>query len=257
MEKQFVSTDAAVPSFERDDNIDLSIIIPVFNNANFTKLALEGLTKLSNKYEIVIVDNNSTDNTAEMVDGFVVNTPKDRARVVFISSPINLGFGASNNKALKHAKGRNILFLNNDIRIDDKFETWPEELVRLAEEGYIVCTQGGVLDKKFNFVKEGKGLPQTDYWYCSGWCLGGSRETFEKLALSKDGVWEVWNKKYFLYFEDVDLTWRAKKLGIKIKEIDVPVYHFGRMTGRKFNMFGYYKKSQKIMRQEWAERYKP
>jgi GT2 family glycosyltransferase len=256
MEKQFTSTDSG-PPFERDDNIDLSIIIPVFNNANFTKLALEGLTKLSNKYEIVIIDNNSTDNTVEMVEDFIVNTPKDRAKVVLVSAPINLGFGGSNNKAFKHARGRNILFLNNDIRIDDKFETWPEELVRLSEEGYIVCAQGGVLDKKFNFVKEGRGLPQTDYWYCSGWCLGGSRDTFDKLTLSKGNVHEVWLSKLFLYYEDVDLTWRAKKLGIPIKEIDVPIHHFGKMTGRKFNMFGYFKKSQKIFRQEWKEKYRP
>ncbi len=250
---------------DKDDDIDLSIIIPVFNNANFTKLALEGLTKLPSNYEIVIVDNNSEDDTADIVDGFVVDTPDDRASVVYIGCFDNLGFGAANNKGYKHAKGRNILFLNNDIRIEKDFETWPEEMIGLAEEGYIVGTQGGLLDGQFNFVKEGSGLPQKDYWYMSGWCMCGSRETFDKLILNhyrKDGnivegkAWGPWNEKFFLYFEDGDLTWRAKKLGIEFKEIQVPIHHFCRTTGRKYSMFGYFKKSQRIFRKEWKEKYR-
>jgi GT2 family glycosyltransferase len=252
---------------QKDDSIDLSIIVPVFNNVNFTKLALDGLTKLSNRYEILIIDNKSTDETSKVVDEFAVNTSDKNASVLHVKCSVNMGFSASNNKGYKYARGRNIMFLNNDIRIKDNFETWPEEMIKLAEEGYIVGTQGGLMDGHFNFVTEGTNLPQTNYWYISGWCMCGSRKTFDKLILnyyrnSEDQIvegkaWGPWNERFFLYFEDGDLTWRAKKLGIEFKEVEVPIHHFSRMTGRKYSMFGYYKKSQRIFKKEWIEKYKP
>lgn len=255
---------------QKDDDIVLSIVIPVFHSANFTQLALDGLTKLSNKYEIVIVDNGSYDDlseNAEIVDYFVMNTPKDRASIVYIGCPRNLGFGAANNRGYKAARGRNVMFLNNDIRIESNFETWPEEMIKLAEEGHLVGTLGGLLSNKFDFVKEAVNMPQTDYWYLSGWCLCGSRETFDKLILnhycnSKDEIvdgtaWGPWNEKFFLYFEDGDLTWRAKLLGVECKEVGIPVHHFGRTTGRKYGMFAYFKKSRKIFKEEWKEKYRP
>jgi len=248
------------------EDFNLSIIIPVFNNINFTKLALEGLTKLSNKYEIIIVDNNSTDNTFELVNSFIKDISKESARVKYVHCPNNLGFGAANNKGYKHSEGKNILFLNNDIRIEKDFKTWPNDMVKLAEQGYLVGTQGALLDEKFNFIKEGSGLKQTDYWYLGGWCVCGSRATFDKLILdhycNSEGeivngkAWGPWNEKFFLYFEDGDLTWRAKKLGIEIVEIQVPIHHFGRVTGKKYSMFGYYKISRRIFINEWKEKYK-
>jgi GT2 family glycosyltransferase len=252
---------------ERNDGkIDLSIIIPVFNNVNFTQLALDGLTNLPDNYEIIIVDNNSTDDTEFVVEEFVANASKDKARICYIGCPRNMGFGAANNRGYRHSKGRNIMFLNNDIRIEDNLETWPEEMMKLAEEGFLVGTQGGLLDGQFNFVTEGTNLPQTNRWYLSGWCLCASRETFDKLKLNhyanRDGQivegtqsWGPWNEKFFLYFEDGDLTWRARAMGIECKEVRVPIHHFGRTTGRKFNMFSYFKKSQRIFKKEWKERY--
>lgn len=246
-------------------DIDLSIITPAFNNANFTKLALEGLTKLPKNYEVIIVDNGSSDNTSEMMDDFLNKQDPERAKIVYIRSPKNTGFGRANNKGYKHSTGKNILFLNNDIRVDGDPETWPEEMIKLAQEGYILCAQGGLLDNKFDFIREGQGLPQTEYWYMSGWCVCASRETFDSLRLNhyvdlddvqhEGHAWGPWDERFFLYFEDGDLSWRAAKQGIKIKEIKIPVHHFMRITGRKYNMFGWMKRSKKIFKEIWKDKY--
>lgn len=242
------------PENQKNKELDLSIIIPVFNNANFTKLALDGLTKLSNKYEIIIVDNASTDETAKLVEEFCIDRPKEKVAVFHVLNDKNLGFGAANNVGYKYARSENILFLNNDIRINGDFETWPEETVDLCKKGFLVGTCGGLLNKDFEFVKEAIGLSQSKFWYVSGWFLGGSRDTFDRLILTDSNNNKYcgpWNEEYFLYFEDVDLTWRAKELGIPIKEIKVPIYHFSRKTGKKYNMFGYYKISKRTLKKQW------
>ena len=51
----------------QSNEILMSFIIPVFNQSNLTKTALKSLSSLSSNYEIIIIDNNSTDDTAEVV----------------------------------------------------------------------------------------------------------------------------------------------------------------------------------------------
>lgn len=248
----------------KKDGIYCSIIIPVYNNVNFTKLALEGLLQLPNKYEIIIVDNGSDDETPDMVAELLNNADSDKASIMYIGCDRNLGFGRANNKGYKHSNGEYVLFLNNDIRIDDRYEDWPEILIESAKGGNIVCTQGGVLDKRYNFVKEGKGFEQTELWYSSGWCLCASKDTFDKLILDQyshdetdelcDGeAWGPWNELFFAYFEDGDLTWRAKELDIDFVEVDIPVHHFGRATGKKLNLNHLYRVSQRKFRKEWPQ----
>lgn len=244
------------------DNISCSIIIPVHDNVNFTKAAVTDLLRLPSDYEIVVVDNASEDSTQEEMARLIDNRSKDNAQLVYITCPRNLGYGRANNKGYKHSHGEYVLFLNNDIRVENRHEDWPSIMLEWARKGYLVGTQGGLLDKNFNFLKEGFGLPQSKYWYISGWCLCGSRENFDKLILNhyshdqtdeicEGKAWGPWNEKFFAYFEDGDLTWRARKLGIEFKEVHVPVHHFGRMTGKKLGLSYMYKKSRRTFKQMW------
>jgi GT2 family glycosyltransferase len=225
--------------------IKCSIIIPVHNKANFTKLALEGLSFNPSSYETIIFDNASTDNTEEVVRSFI----RPQNPINYIKSSENLGFAKSNNEALKQAQGEYILFLNNDIRVDGSRTGWILSLIEKAEDGSLVGANGALLNSNFEFVKEGKNLERTKYWYLSGWCLLGKRSTFNKLDLG-DG--QVWNEKFGrAFFEDVDLSYRASKLGIPMKEVNVPVTHFGHTTAKQFNINKLYKDAQKIFREEW------
>jgi len=235
-------------------NIELSIIIPVHNNCNFTKSALKDLMKLPKDHEIIVVDNGSTDQTEAVVIEAKSKCTDDSPHMYYIKFEENRGFGAANNAAYGDARGKNVLFLNNDIRVKSNYKLWTFDLISYAKQGYIVGTQGGLLDGEFNFVTEGTGLPRGPLWYMSGWCMCGSKETFDKLILNNyDGPW---NELFFAYFEDGDLSFRAKELGIEFREIKIPVHHFGRMTGRQLNLQDMYLKSRALFVKEWTGRIK-
>lgn len=221
--------------------VDLSIIIPVFNNANFTKVCLKHLSEINLDKEIIIVDNNSTDNTKDIVEQF---------NVKYIKNNSNLGFSKANNIAYSESIGENILFLNNDIQVKDRFQNWPSILINSCKDG-IVGVQSGRLDNNYNYLGEGKINPMLKGAYLSGWCLLAKRNTWNNLILPNQKG--PWNEDYFLYFEDGDLSFRAKKNNISLYITDIPVHHFSRVTGKKYNMFHFFKKSQRIFKKRWPQ----
>jgi len=94
--------------------VDVSIVIVSFNVANFLKDCLVSIKKETNcKYEIIVVDNNSKDDSVEIVK-------KNHPEVKLIKNNRNEGFAKANNKAFRVAKGRYIFMLNPDTIILDK-----------------------------------------------------------------------------------------------------------------------------------------
>ena len=87
-----------------------SIIIVSFNTEDFLKKCLTSIKENVSsriKYEVIVVDNASKDNSVEMVK-------KEFPEVILITSKQNLGFAKANNLGLKKAKGDYVLFLNSD-----------------------------------------------------------------------------------------------------------------------------------------------
>ncbi len=103
-----------------------SIVIPVWNRAEYTIKCLEALAgSIADDftYEVVVVDNGSTDATAE----FLASLGGD---VQVVTNPVNLGFAKACNQGAKAARGEWIVFLNNDT---EPSAGWLEELVALGE----------------------------------------------------------------------------------------------------------------------------
>ncbi|HEV8310149.1 MAG TPA: glycosyltransferase family 2 protein, partial [Methylomirabilota bacterium] len=109
--------------------IDVSIIIPVFNKLAFTRQCLDRIwryTSAARPYEIIVVDNGSTDGTAAYF-----GQPAGLAGPVrYQRNPTNLGFAKANNIGAHQATGTYLLFLNNDTLPQPG---WLEEMVKLAE----------------------------------------------------------------------------------------------------------------------------
>lgn len=100
-------------------SVDLSIIIVSWNVREYLKICLESIVKHTRDldYEIIVVDNNSTDGTDEEVEGVIKK--HGSIRIIFIQNKDNVGFGRANNIGLEKARGRDILFLNPDTEIKD------------------------------------------------------------------------------------------------------------------------------------------
>lgn len=89
---------------------DLSIVIVTWNVVDYVLDCLKSIilnTPDSLDYEIIVVDNASSDNTASVINN-------EFPSVILIPNSTNIGFARGNNQAIRVAKGRNILFLNPD-----------------------------------------------------------------------------------------------------------------------------------------------
>lgn len=93
-----------------------TIAIPTYNRAKFLKKAItSSLNQTFDKYEILIIDNNSTDNTAQVVNDF-----KDK-RICYMKNNKNIGMIGNWNRCLKFAKGKYIVILGDDDTLEPNF----------------------------------------------------------------------------------------------------------------------------------------
>lgn len=96
---------------------NLSVIIVSWNTRHLLRECLESLYKFTSgiSFEVFVVDNNSSDGSAEMVR-------KDFPQVILIENKENAGFSKANNQAIRVSKGRYVALLNPDtLLIEDVF----------------------------------------------------------------------------------------------------------------------------------------
>src|SRR5579864_5620805 len=135
----------------------VSIVIPVYNKWNFTKSCLNDLAKLSDWHEIIIINNASTDETADELHKYCDEWAKDSTSPVLLYSnnSENTFHSKACNQGYEQSIGKHVIFLNNDIRIKSNHQNWTQTLVDACDRtGGLVGPTMGMLDKNLNFVKE-------------------------------------------------------------------------------------------------------
>lgn len=108
----------------------VSIIMPSYNTASFIEETIQSvLNQTYTNWELIIVDDCSTDNTNEVVD-----TIKD-CRIHYLKNEKNSGAAISRNKALREAKGQWIAYLDSDdLWMPEKLE---KQIKFMEENGYV------------------------------------------------------------------------------------------------------------------------
>lgn len=97
---------------------DLSVIIISYNTATLTSECIAklnvSLAKSSLEYEIIVVDNNSTDDSVKKIETLIIQ----HKNLKLIKNKSNQGFGAANNIGIQKASGTYILLLNSDVVVN-------------------------------------------------------------------------------------------------------------------------------------------
>ena len=220
----------------------LSIVIPVFNKWNFTKSCINDLSQLPENIEVIIIDNASSDETKAELTKF------SKSNFVIVRNEENVFHSKACNQGYALAKADNVLFMNNDIRVKSNHSTWAQNVIDSCKDNVIAGPTMGLLDKGLNFVKEANEVLVGNS-YIGGWCLAGNKKTLSKLDL---GTNQIWSERYPMYFNDTDLSFRARKLGIKLSVINLPdVIHFGKVSAVQLNIHNLYNEGRKVFLQDW------
>ena len=207
----------------------LAIIVLNWNGADDTLNCVESLQQQTLRPEIIIVDNNSSDDSVERFEDHIKSQKKDAP--ILIKNSQNLGFAGGINTGLIYAKEHNFEYigvLNPDAIADKKWcRALVDELSSQPKCGIVT----GILQRR-----DGKTLDTTGDFYTT-WGLPGPRNRDEpvKNAPSKPGEVfgatgggaiyraaifddiDMFDEDFFMYYEDVDLSFRAQLAGWKVR----------------------------------------
>ena len=215
--------------------MQLSVIIINYNVKYFLEQCLCSVIKACKNIdaEIIVVDNNSSDNSKEFLLPLF-------PQVNFIWNSVNIGFGKANNLALAQAKGKYILFLNPDTIVpEDCFVNHIRFFELHPEAG---ASGIRMIDGAGKFLKESKRSfpsPLTSLYKLTGLAklfphsktfgryhvghlsenenhqvdvLAGAYMMIPKAILNTTGSFD---ETFFMYGEDIDLSYRIQKAGYK------------------------------------------
>ena len=233
----------------------VSIIIPNYNGGDLLYNCIDSIYKnISIKdFEIIVVDNGSTDNSINRVKSNFQN-------VEIISSNSNLGYSGGCNLGATHASGKYLLFLNNDTEHSNE---WIEKLVYfLDSNSKIAAVQPKILNihnkKLFDYAGGAGGFIDK---FCFPFVQGRIFHTLEEdhnqynnpsrifwasgaAFMIRSNIFktlEGFDKVYFAYMEEIDLCWRAQAMGYKIYSVpDSFVYHYGKQTIKENTIKSHY-----------------
>ncbi len=225
--------------------MDISVIICTYNRGNLLHSVLLDLTRqdaVSNiSFEVIIVDNNSTDNTKQVCDEFVARCPIT-FRYIFEERQ---GKIFALNTGIKESKGRIIAFTDDDIILDSKWllsikqafsvnpdckafggrvlPLWPDTLpVWIAKEGTFRNTDGVIVEHDLGDID--KSYHQPGMYPAIGANMFFAREVFDKYGGFNERMNLKNNKKAMV--EDTELCNRLlRNKEQMIYRPDSIVYH--------------------------------
>lgn len=226
--------------------IDLSIIIVNYNAKEFLKKCLDSIFESNiTNYEVIVVDNASR-------DGSVDELKKFEPKIKLIVNKKNVGFSAANNRGIRKAGGRYILFLNPDTNVyPNTFKYMLNFMDKNKSAGAATCKvvlSNGKLDDASH---RGFPTPWNAFCFFSGLdkifpkskIFGGYHMGWENLNKTHEikacaGAFMLvrreageqvnwWDENYFFYGEDLDFCLELYKKGWKIYFVPkVSILHY-------------------------------
>jgi GT2 family glycosyltransferase len=219
----------------------LSIVLVCWNNRAYLGPCLESLyqSKMKCTFDIVVVDNGSTDGTPEML-------AEKYPEVIIIQNAGNVGLGKASNQGIEATRGRYILLLNNDTIVNgESFDAMAEfldnnsraaavggkllnpdgsiqacynDFPTLHEEFFVATRLGELWRPGYPAVMQAGEIKSVDW-------LGSACLLLRRSALDQVGLLD---ESYFIYGDETDLQYRLKKARWEVYYLpQVSTIHFG------------------------------
>jgi len=218
--------------------MDLSIVVISYNTKNLTKKCIQTVlaslkddTRLT--WEIIVLDNASSDGSVEMLKKF-------GNEVVLIEGKENVGFGKGNNIAVKKAQGTYVMFLNSDTEavgdaVPHLYNVFSNNKLGFDVAGARLLNSDGTLQASagrfytlpvafaglflradaWGFSRNSPRIAKKVDWV-SGACFIMRKSNFQKLG--------GFDESLFMYFEEVDLFYRAHQKGLNVGFFPEPTF---------------------------------
>lgn len=232
----------------------VSLVIPVYNQLDYTRQCFDSIARYTDRpYELIIVDNASTDGTQEFL--------RD-VKATVITNQQNLGCAKAWNQGIRASGGDVVGILNNDIVVT---KGWLDGLLTFMEEedhGIVSpAAREGPLNYDLDayaieFTRSCRDVTRAELY---GACLVIKREVFDRVGLFDEA---------FAYggCEDIDFYWRAQAAVFSCGMTgSVLIHHFGMVTQDAIkrsetkvypaeNLAHFKKKWNRTVRGNWVER---
>ncbi len=226
----------------------VAVVILNYNGSQLLEQFLPGTIQHSFPHDIIVVDNASTDGSAELLK-------KKFPQVRLIVHNKNYGYAKGYNLALQQIEADYFVLLNNDVEVT---EGWIGNTIALMDyEPWIAACQPKILDQKrkdlFEYAGAAGGfIDKYGYPFCRGRIFNtietnndqypDAREVFWAsgacIFIKSMAFWQVGglDDSYFAHMEEIDLCWRFKNLNYKVYVQPASVvYHIGGGTLNKIS----------------------
>lgn len=251
---------------------DLTVSIVTYNSAGEIDVLLSSLQKcfLFDKMAIYVVDNASKDNTIEFIK-------EKYPWCIVIQNHGNIGFGKAHNLVIKNVRSKYHIIVNPDIFIPEdsilnaaSFMNMNPDVVLMTP--YMLNSDGtqqflpkrnpsfkylfgGMFEKHMKFCKKLREeytrkneniADPVDVEFCTGAFMFARTEALHRIG--------GFDERYFLHFEDADLTRELRKVGRTVYNPDIKIIHKWHRENRKINKsFWIALKSMFIYMRKWKK----
>ncbi|MFP4325576.1 MAG: glycosyltransferase [Desulfonatronovibrio sp.] len=245
---------------EGTDSPVASIIIPVFNNLDFTAKCLEKIIEHGSRhsFEIIVVDNGSQDGTKAFLREL-----SGKKVIRSVINQRNLGFARACNQGAKKARGKYLVFLNNDTEVT---RGWLDALIDCARQDSKRAAIGAKLLYPDNTVQHAGVVftaEKTIYHIYNGFHKDhpavNKPRVFQAVSaacmlVAKDIFIEagMFDERFINGFEDVDLCLKLRQKGYENYYCpQAVVYHYESKTPGRFE---FNRDNERLLRELWSKK---
>lgn len=221
----------------------IAVVVLNYNTLSLLQSLLPVVVKHSPEAEVFLIDNASTDESAQWVE-------ENIKEITVIKTPENLGYAGGYNYGLNKIHAEYFVLLNSDA---EPSENWLQPLLKMAEENTkIAAIQPKLLDffhrEKFEYAGAcGGWIDKYGFPFCRGRIFGNVEQDFSQYNDAIPTFWatgaalfirkKAWQEaegldvRFFAHMEEIDLCWRLQNLGWQIwVNPESIVFHMGGAT---------------------------